>query len=116
MPRAEHRPTGSGENHYKQKCEKAAFVADTDREFRELRPSIRDTLRETETLFRIAMNDMINAFPAHLAEVLGATMVTTLPAQFIRALLPFFVGLSELEDYREVFEKYETRKHEGKLQ
>ena len=85
------------------------FTADVDPQFQELRPGVRETINATEAEMRQAMKEMLDAFPAHLAEHLQAIQAEV-PARFIRAMLPFFVGLSQMHDAKEMFDRQQARK------
>jgi hypothetical protein len=73
-------------------------------EFAKIRPELRQSVREAELEFRKCLEDMLVAFPAHLAGGMGR-IVVDVPARFIRGLLPFFSDLSEMMDFGEIIQK-----------
>lgn len=84
--------------------EQRPLVADS-LEFSKLRPEILEGLRIAEREFRrIIREGIVAKFPEHLARTLEA-VVTEVPADFIRAMLPMFTQYSELRDFAEIIEK-----------
>jgi hypothetical protein len=85
------------------------FVADADPAFVALRADIRDNLRTTEDAFRAALREcLLDVIPPELAAAMPSAAVD-LPARFLRGLLPFFAGFSEMLDAAELLSAEVTR-------
>ncbi len=91
----------------------ASLVADTDAGFVKLREDIRREIRVAEMEFREAISDLVKVFPANMVGDLQSMIFET-PARFIRGMLPFFSGLSEMRDREEAFMRV-IRRQSGSL-
>ena len=81
-----------------------AFVAETDPAFMVLRADVRKDINDAETAFRVTILEMLQGLATILAlEIVeGMTeIILEVPAKFIRDMLPFFQGLSDLRDQSE---------------
>jgi hypothetical protein len=84
------------------------FVADTDGAFLALRADTRAEIRDAELIFRAVLIKMFEQIRPLLRPELAAVDLQPIametPAEFIRGMLPFFQGYSEMLDQGEALQ------------